>query len=599
MLFAGTCALGQDDIKRVLAYSTISQLGYMFMAAGMRAYGAAIFMLAAHAFYKALMFLGAGSVMHGMHEETDMREMGGLIRRMPLTGWTFTIGALSLAGVPFLAGFYAKDEILQIANSSGRPWVYVLGSVGALLSALYIGRLIFLTFFGSPRSEAAEHAHESPPVMTLPLVLLAVGAAGAGVLNSSPEGRLATFLEPVVGHLTAGTSGLPRVCWSPSRSPSRCSAVSWRGSCTRRARSTGLRCACACARSSASSPTAGTSTTTTRRSSSRPGRRSRRSRAYVLRRPVHRRHRERDRRGVPARWRGVGRSIQTGFVRTYAARVPRRRRRRLVYVGFRSDGWLTIVTFLPLVGVPILLAAAGAARRRRAVDRAVRRVATFVVSLGCSGRFERPTPGSRWWSRPRGSRRSGCSYLVGVDGVSLWMVLLTTFLFPSRSWRRGSRHGTSACTWLDAGARDGVLGSFVALDLLLFFVFFEAILVPMLPAVGGWGGERRVYAAVKFFLYTMAGSAFLLVSIIFLVLALGRGPGRKRTPSISASSERWARAIPWRRPVALPRVLHRVRREGAGVPAFHTWLPDAHTEAPPAGLGAAGRLAVEGGDLRA
>ncbi len=209
MLFAGTCALGQDDIKRVLAYSTISQLGYMFMAAGMRAYGAAIFMLAAHAFYKALMFLGAGSVMHGMHEETDMREMGGLIRRMPLTGWTFTIGALSLAGVPFLAGFYAKDEILQIANSSGRPWVYVLGSVGALLSALYIGRLIFLTFFGSPRSEAAEHAHESPPIMTLPLVLLAVGAAGAGVLNSSPEGRLATFLEPVVGHLTAGTSGLP------------------------------------------------------------------------------------------------------------------------------------------------------------------------------------------------------------------------------------------------------------------------------------------------------------------------------------------------------------------------------------------------------
>jgi NADH-quinone oxidoreductase subunit L len=210
MLFAGTCALGQDDIKRVLAYSTVSQLGYMFMAAGMRAYGVAIFMLAAHAFYKALMFLGAGSVMHGMHEETDMREMGGLIRRMPLTGWTFTIGAVSLAGVPFLAGFYAKDEILEIANSSGRPWVYVLGSVGALLSALYIGRLIFLTFFGSPRSEAAEHAHESPPVMTLPLVLLAVGAAAAGVLNSSPEGRLATFLEPVVGHLSEGTAGLAK-----------------------------------------------------------------------------------------------------------------------------------------------------------------------------------------------------------------------------------------------------------------------------------------------------------------------------------------------------------------------------------------------------
>ena len=207
MLFAGTCALGQDDIKRVLAYSTISQLGYMFMAAGMRAYGVAIFMLAAHAFYKALMFLGAGSVMHGMHEETDMKQMGGLIRRMPLTGWTFVVGAVSLAGAPFLAGFYAKDEILEVASSSGRPWVYALGSVGALLSSLYIGRLIFLTFFGSARSAAAEHAHESPPIMTLPLVLLAVGAAGAGLLNTNPEGRLATFLEPVVGVLREGTAG--------------------------------------------------------------------------------------------------------------------------------------------------------------------------------------------------------------------------------------------------------------------------------------------------------------------------------------------------------------------------------------------------------
>ncbi len=210
MLFAGTCALGQDDIKRVLAYSTVSQLGYMFMAAGMRAYGVAIFMLAAHAFYKALMFLGAGSVMHGMHDETDMKRMGGLIRRMPLTGWTFVVGAVSLAGVPFLAGFYAKDEILEVASSSGRPWVYVLGSVGALLSALYIGRLIFLTFFGAPRSDTAEHAHESPPVMTVPLVVLAIGAATAGVLNSSPEGRVATFLEPVVGHLSEGTAGLAK-----------------------------------------------------------------------------------------------------------------------------------------------------------------------------------------------------------------------------------------------------------------------------------------------------------------------------------------------------------------------------------------------------
>jgi NADH-quinone oxidoreductase subunit L len=204
-LFAATCALAQDDIKRVLAYSTISQLGFMFMAAGMRFYTGAMFMLVAHAFYKALMFLGAGSVMHGMHEETDLQRMGGLIRRMPITGWTFVIGALALAGIPPLAGFFAKDQILEIANHTGRTWIYLLGTLGALLSALYIGRLLFLAFFGEPRSEEAEHAHESPSVMTLPLVLLAVGAAVSGLwLARSAESTLARFLEPVTGAVPEG-----------------------------------------------------------------------------------------------------------------------------------------------------------------------------------------------------------------------------------------------------------------------------------------------------------------------------------------------------------------------------------------------------------
>jgi NADH-quinone oxidoreductase subunit L len=209
-LFAATCAIGQDDIKRVLAYSTISQLGYMFMAAGMRAYSLAMFMLVAHAFYKALMFLGAGSVMHGMHGETDMQRMGGLIRRMPITGITFTIGALALAGLPPLSGFFAKDLILEVANAQGRVWVYVLGAVGALLSAFYIGRLLFLTFFGHPRSEEAEHAHESPPVMWIPLVLLGIGTVFAGYLSTSTEGRLEQLLEPVHGVVPEGAAGLTK-----------------------------------------------------------------------------------------------------------------------------------------------------------------------------------------------------------------------------------------------------------------------------------------------------------------------------------------------------------------------------------------------------
>jgi NADH-quinone oxidoreductase subunit L len=182
----------------------------MFVAAGLRAYTAALFMLVAHAFYKALMFLGAGSVMHGMHEETDMKKMGGLLRRMPVTGVTFLVGAVALAGVPPLAGFFAKDQILEVANHSGHQWVYVLGTIGALISAAYIGRLIFLTFFGTARSPEAEHAHESPAVMTGPLVVLAAGAAGVGlILQRTLEGGFARWAEPVLGAPPNGAHGLP------------------------------------------------------------------------------------------------------------------------------------------------------------------------------------------------------------------------------------------------------------------------------------------------------------------------------------------------------------------------------------------------------
>jgi NADH-quinone oxidoreductase subunit L len=209
-VYAATAALAQDDIKRVLAYSTVSQLGYMFVAAGLRAYAAAMFMLVAHAFYKALLFLSAGSVIHGMHDEQDMKEMGGLRRRMPLTAAVMTLGGLSLAGVIPFAGYFAKDTILEIASTSGRTLVYVLGTFGALLSAAYIGRLIILTFFGEERSERARAAHESPPVMTLPLTVLAVGAVAGGVLATGIQGRLPRFLEPVVGVFSEGEAGLAK-----------------------------------------------------------------------------------------------------------------------------------------------------------------------------------------------------------------------------------------------------------------------------------------------------------------------------------------------------------------------------------------------------
>jgi NADH-quinone oxidoreductase subunit L len=206
-LYAATAALGQDDIKRVLAYSTISQLGFMFFALGMHAYTAAIFLLVTHAFYKALMFLSAGSVMHGLENETDLKKMGRLAKAMPITATVFSIGALAISGVPPFAGFFSKDQILAAADQTGHVTAWVVALVAAFFSALYISRLTFLAFFGQDRTE--RHAHESPPVMTVPLMLLAVGAAAGGLLGlSAVTGKLQGFLSWDLGATTEPTRGL-------------------------------------------------------------------------------------------------------------------------------------------------------------------------------------------------------------------------------------------------------------------------------------------------------------------------------------------------------------------------------------------------------
>jgi NADH-quinone oxidoreductase subunit L len=171
-IFASTIAVAQNDIKRVLAYSTISQLGYMIMGLGVGGFVAGVFHLMTHAFFKALLFLGSGSVIHGVHEEQDMMNMGGLRKRMPITFWTFLFGTLALAGIFPFAGFWSKDEILLDAFNENMI-VYVLGAVAAFLTAFYMARQVFLTFFGEPRSEKAAKAHESPPVMWVPLAILA------------------------------------------------------------------------------------------------------------------------------------------------------------------------------------------------------------------------------------------------------------------------------------------------------------------------------------------------------------------------------------------------------------------------------------------
>ncbi len=210
-LFAATMAMVNDDIKRVLAYSTISQLGYMFVAVGLGAYTAGIFHLYTHAFFKGLLFLAAGSVMHATGGELNMQRMGGLFRKMPHTAWTFLIGALALAGLPPLAGFFSKDEIIKHAFVSGHTLIWAVAVLTALLTAFYMFRLIFLVFFGTPRDpQIYEHAHESPPVMTVPLWILAVASVVAGWVGWGEEQSLFhRFLEPALGefHLVEWTQG--------------------------------------------------------------------------------------------------------------------------------------------------------------------------------------------------------------------------------------------------------------------------------------------------------------------------------------------------------------------------------------------------------
>jgi NADH-quinone oxidoreductase subunit L len=208
-LFAATIAVAQNDIKKVLAYSTVSQLGFMFLAVGSGAYVAAIFHMVTHAFFKALLFLGSGSVIHGMHHEQDMRRMGALRKLMPVTAFTFIIGWLAIAGVPPFAGFWSKDEILLYSLAKS-PVLYVLGLVAALLTAYYMTRQVIMVFYGKARWHDAhdEHGahgdftpHESPKIMLLPLVVLAGLSTVGGALQlpfSSDLHFLEKWLEPVV-----------------------------------------------------------------------------------------------------------------------------------------------------------------------------------------------------------------------------------------------------------------------------------------------------------------------------------------------------------------------------------------------------------------
>jgi NADH-quinone oxidoreductase subunit L len=234
-LMAGTIGLVQNDIKRVLAYSTVSQLGYMFLAMGVGAFAGGIFHLYTHAFFKALLFLGSGAVIHALHGEQDLRNMGGLKKGLPITYWTFLVGTLAIAGVPLLSGFFSKDEILWKTFSSGHTVLWALAVVSAFLTATYMFRLLYMAFFGERRAAVVTHGHDphgahghdghghaahghlhdAPPAMAVALIVLAIGSVAAGYVGVphalGGHNQIEAFLEPsfaAPGHREERDSGL-------------------------------------------------------------------------------------------------------------------------------------------------------------------------------------------------------------------------------------------------------------------------------------------------------------------------------------------------------------------------------------------------------
>ena len=210
-IFAAVIGLRQNDIKKVLAYSTVSQLGLMFVALGMGAYASAMFHVTTHAFFKALLFLSAGSVIHGMGGEQDIRKMGGLRKAMPVTFWVFLIGTFAIAGFPFLSGFFSKDEIFAYTWAHGGKIWWGLAGLGAMFTAIYMCRLLYVTFFGEFRGteEQKHHLHESPKVMTIPLMILAVLSIAGGFLNTPHFMHLGN--EQWLAHWfsSVGATGMP------------------------------------------------------------------------------------------------------------------------------------------------------------------------------------------------------------------------------------------------------------------------------------------------------------------------------------------------------------------------------------------------------
>ena len=582
--FAATIAIVQTDIKKVLAYSTVSQLGLMFLALGVGAYGVAIFHVVTHAFFKACLFLGAGSVIHALGGEQDIRKMGGLRKRIPVTFWTFAIATAAIAGIPPLAGFFSKDEILWFAFAStrgGSPLLWAVAALTALMTAFYMFRLLWLTFLGSSRMDAKveAHVHESPLSMTGVLMLLALLSAVGGFF------ALPHFLEPQLP-LPAGARGAaspgktaaravdrhrlrrpgrrrPSSSAAAPRAPKRCNGASpgctagcrastSSTSCTSAASAgrwcgcrTSSSCAwatarCSTARCTAWLPRAGTAPACSAACrpaacTCTPGSCSSASSAHCC---------------------GAGAMLEA-FV-------------------------LNIVLFLPLLGAGLLLVSPtdhhDFTRRLTLGMMMLQLVLTAWLYL----RFDSSVAGLQFETRAALDRDWGVHYQIGLDGYNILLVMLTAFLGPLVTAGAFSAITKDvklfyAMVFLIQFA---MMGAFVAQDLFLFYIFWETMLIPMFLMIGIWGGERRIYATIKFFLYTAFGSILMLAAVIYLVYSL---QATQRRHLLRLRRPRSRRACRWTRSRWLLAAFALSFAIKVPMVPLHTWLPDAHVEAPTAG----------------
>ena len=572
LLVAGLIALVQVDIKRVIAYSTMSQIGYMFVGAGIGAYSAAMFHLMAHAFFKALLFLAAGIIIHALSGEQDMRRMGGLRKVLPHTRTAFLIGSLALVGLPPLAGFFSKDAIIDATLARGDWFGYLLFAgclVGTFLTGLYAFRLYFIVFYGEQSAFAQEHLHKPQGP--------ARGAALDGLDGHHPRRPLGDRRASCSSR-RSGTRSRPGSTRSRRRSPSR-----------RRPRTRSARSPPSCSASPASgSPTAATSRRRIR--IPKPVKLFEKKFYFdELYDAVFYKPADLISRGlgrffeIPVIAGSIGEitqgfrfgsgevsKVQNGLVRVYVARArerSRRPRRRLHRVPM-SDWLTTILIVLPFAGalvvwlLPLPKQMVGVARD---ADRARRgRRSGSSRSSGSTSR----SGGLQFGQQHSWFSEINSSYHVGLFAFSLWLVGLTAIcgaVACMYAWWAG-RERSRAYFGLMLFLTGSVVGVFASQDLLLFYAFFEAMLIPLYVLIGVWGGPGRLRATITFIVYTVAGSLLMLAAII----VYGLQQNSFDLLTMAPSTNDWlflgfAIAFAVKAPFW----------------PFHGWLPDAYRESPP------------------